>query len=630
MIRTLIAKEFREHWLALAALGAASFLGLMLIMLSAVVRDDQGALAGLRAFLIMFVTIAALVLGNRLVVREYQSKTQLSLEALPLTRLGMIVVKYLLGLALLIALVTVVLGLLTTLAARREAITPRGYLILAARTYAFTLCLYSLCFAMGLLGRYRVAIYLLGFIGFFMIDTLTDLELTRFGPIALVDERLGYERDEFPMQALGVTLGMAGGFTALAFVLALMREGSVAAILAQKMSHREKVFVAALALGLVFLTYAYDTKREKQPFDLAGAIAEVSDNAAVKLAVGSDQDLEAGKRLSRRVHNEVAAVVKYLDLSWSPPVFVTTRRDLDANRYEVGTLTESDGLLVRVNLSAADFDEDRFVAWVIREFLIVATRGRAKLEPKMWLLDGFGPFWVRRDRAGSELIDDRQLALRSLYGTADGFGDRERVEWLRFRERVGDDIAAGVAWSGLNTLARRQGPERCQAFLRSVLSCDVPDDARAWFIERHNRFETQLERHAAITWPELLAAWRDDLDAARRELATELAQLPRLSGAVTFDPLSPATRVVKYAVSIEPPPARGESRVSLLYADLDVFDQEIPPNEWQREEFDYAIEQAGELPGTRSRGDRFFATFSLEVKALGCTVISGWMRQEVR
>jgi hypothetical protein len=350
----------------------------------------------------------------------------------------------------------------------------------------------------------------------------------------------------------------------------------------------------------------------------------------VKTPVSSIQDADAGQRLTQRVHDEVAAVVEYLELAWSPPVFVATRRDLDANRYEVGTLSESDGLLVRVNLSATKFDEERFIAWLVREFLIVATHERAKLEPRMWVLDGFGSFWVRRDRAGADLLDDRRLALRALYGSAGGFGDRERAEWLRFRERVGDDIAASVAWSGLNTLARRQGPDRCRAFLRAVLGRTVPNDARAWFIERRHRIETQLERHAGIAWPEFLAAWQSDLDAARAAMASELARIPRLTGSVTFEPLSLDSRIVKYSVAIEPPPTDGKSRVSLVYADLGVFDQEVPPHDWEREEFDYAIEQTGELPGTRSRGDRFLSTFALEVDALGCEVISGWSRQEVR
>jgi hypothetical protein len=630
MISTLIEKELREHWAALAAVAIASLVGLLLIMLSAVVRDDQGsALAGLRVFLIMFVTIACLVLGNRLVVREYQGKTQLFLEALPLTRVRIITVKYLLGLGLLVAVVTIVLGLLTLLASRREFISMRFYQIVATRTYCFTLFLYSFFFVMGLLGRYRVAIYLVIFIGMAMIDSMTDLDLRHFGPVALVDERFPFERDELPVQPLLVTLGMAVGFTVLAYLLALMREGSAAALLAQKMTHREKVFIAVLVLGMLFLGYLYDTKREKEPFDLSGAIVEQSHAASVKLAVGSVQEQDAGRRLSRRVHDELAAVTEYLNLAWSPPVFVTTRRDLDANRYELGTLTESEGLLVRVNLSAANFDEKRFLAWLVREFLIAASRGRARLEPKMWVLDGFGLFWVRRDQAGSELLDDRMLALRALYGTADGFGDRERTEWLRFRERVGDDVAAAVAWSGLTTLSRQQGSERCQAFLRSMLGRAVDNDVRAWFTDRRYGLEDQLELTAGVRWPEFLKAWQAELDAARGQLP-ELARLPRLTAQVTFEPLSPDTRVVKYRVTIEPPPPQDDSRVALLYASLGVFDEPVDPRDWEREEFDFSVEQEGELPGTRARGDRFISTLSLEVHELGCAVISGWSRQEIR
>ena len=47
---------------------------------------------------------------------------------------------------------------------------------------------------------------------------------------------------------------------------------------------------------------------------------------------------------------------------------------------------------------------------------------------------------------------------------------RDLDRWLTFRERVGEDIAAGVAWSLLRVLAREQGEAGCQRLLRSALT----------------------------------------------------------------------------------------------------------------------------------------------------------------
>jgi hypothetical protein len=524
-------------------------------------------------------------------------------------------------------LVSAALGILMLQASRREVISARFFQIVSARAYSFSVFLYSFCFLMGLLGKYRVAIFLLLGIGMAMIDSMTELELKRFGPIALVDERLAFERDEFPLQALGVTLGMTVAFVVLTIVLVQLREGTAAAMLAERMSHREKVFVSAFLLGLIFLGTLYDQKRTKQPFAMADALVEESELAAVQLARGS-MDEESGRRLVKFVHDELAAVSEYLDLEWSPPVFVSTRRDLDPNRYEVGTLTESEGLLVRVN-PGTGFDESRFVEWLVREYLIVTSRGRAKLEPRMWVLDGFGPFWVRRKQMGSNLLDDRTMTMRALYGSASGSVDRDCANWLRFREQVGHDIAVGVAWSGLNALARRQGERQCQAFLRSVLGRRVPDNVRAWFQERRNPPGLLLQRHAAVSWPEFLNDWQSELDAARREVSEAVMRLPRLTGELTFQPLTSDTLVVKYRVAMEPAAAI-HSRVALVYAEIGAFNQELQPQDWQREEFDFTLEPQGELPGTRARGERIISTFSLDLKELGCTVISGWKRQEIR
>jgi hypothetical protein len=204
------------------------------------------------------------------------------------------------------------------------------------------------------------------------------------------------------------------------------------------------------------------------------------------------------------------------------------------------------------------------------------------------------------------------------------------MEWLSFRERVGDDIASGVAWSGLNVLSRLRGAEGCRSFLQSILGRTVPNDARGWWSDRGRPIEREIERCAGVRWPEFVAAWTAELAVTATELESELAKLPRITGAVTFEPISPDSRVVKYRVSIEPPPTAGDSRVAFLYAELGAFDAEVDPHDWRREEFDFAVDTAGDLPGSLGRGGRFFSTFALDVEELGCAVISGWARQEVR
>jgi len=50
----------------------------------------------------------------------------------------------------------------------------------------------------------------------------------------------------------------------------------------------------------------------------------------------------------------------------------------------------------------------------------------------------------------------------------------------------------------------------------------------------------------------------------------------------------------------------------------------------QWEDLEYRQAQSGELPLTHVRGSRIYWTFAVGCEALGCDVISGWRRQEIR
>ena len=244
MTVALIVKELREHWLPLLLIAGIMAVGFLLILAGVMLDDSGSRLEAVRRFLIALLPLGVLVLCNRLVVREYQSKTQLFLESLPVSRGRMIAVKYLLGLALVFLAVSLVFALAILVSLRSETLTGRFVGIVSARVYTFSWCLYSFFFLMGLMGRYRVAIYVFGILGLFALDALTQVELARFGPFVLVDDQFAFERVVFPRQALLVSLASGSVLVLLTLVLSLIREGTVATLLAEKMSHREKITVA--------------------------------------------------------------------------------------------------------------------------------------------------------------------------------------------------------------------------------------------------------------------------------------------------------------------------------------------------------------------------------------------------
>ena len=153
MIGTLLRKELRQHWWALLMVGAASVLGYLILLGTAIIKGEGGAsLAGLRLFILLIGTIAALVICHRFVAAEYQAKTQLFLEALPLPRWKMVTIKYGLGLAAIVLIVVLAFGMACLLAWHHQLLSLRFLAILAMRAFSFVWLIYSFFFLMGFMG----------------------------------------------------------------------------------------------------------------------------------------------------------------------------------------------------------------------------------------------------------------------------------------------------------------------------------------------------------------------------------------------------------------------------------------------------------------------------------------------
>lgn len=628
MTWTLLRKELRQHWLALLLITAAAMIGDALIIGASAARGgEETPFEGLRLFTMSIGVLGALVLNHRLVVLEYQSRTQLFLEGLPLARWRMVAVKYWLGLAALVLLSGGAIAVACLMAGRHEPLSVRQMILVSTRAFSTVWLVHSLCFMMGLLGRYRLALYIALSLSCAMIQEHKVVDLAHFGPAALLDERFAYEREIFPWAALQTTWALSLAFLFLAFGLSLTREGSVAAMLSEKMSHREKVFIAALLAGLLFAGSVLSNKAKKAPFDLLDAAVGRRPGVVVKVASGLGGSDPKALRLAEYVAEELAAARQYLGAEPLPSVFITERRDLDASRYERGALEQSEGVHVRANFLSAEWQDKNFLAWLLREVLTAATNGRATCESKRWVLEGFGLFWTGRDHPGAPLERDPSLALRALYGVETGFTAKDLRGWLSYSERVGGDIAAGVAWSGLKTLARRQGTEQCRSFLRAVLGAHEPKDIRASL--RAKPLDQILREQAGEGALAFFEQWTEELAVTRQSLAGELAQLPRLGGEITFIRISTESRKVRFRLRIQPSPMQ-ETRYSFLYNLLEAFDEEVLPSAIRREQNSYGVAPEAELPETYSRGGRLYWTLAMEVPALGCQVISGWNRQEIR
>ena len=620
MIASLLRKEIRQHWplLTITAMGILGLFGVMYLG-SELDEGVSHPFELLQRMAMIGAVILSMVVCNRLVVLEYQSKTQLFLEALPLTRAWMVAMKYVFGAAYVVAICGMIFAITSLLAVTFEELTLRHMGIVAMRTFSFVLMVYTFFFMMGLLGRYRVAIYILLFFCFAFYTQYTSRSASGVPILDLImSSKFAYERVIIPWSQLAITWGVIGGFLTVLFSMALVREGSVASMLAEKMSYQEKVFISCLILGISFFIGIFVERLESEPFELVGGI-EASEGPASVTVDGIVGEPTAGP-IAERVVTAVSDFAEFFGYETLPAAFVAFRSDLDADKYEQGQSTDADSIVVRVNMSDEKWDENEFIAFLVRDLQLAQSKRLNYCEPKLWLSDGARFYWAAQ--AANPLVDVEQLRLRAAYA-ADCFDATCPDRWLQLNDKVGDDIVSAIAFVGLEYLAEEYGKEDCHAFLRDVLSNRVPDDFRGVVHDSLNSMPGLMKKHFNTSYDSFREEWVARVQKLAEERAAELKSIPRITGQVSFESISDESRSLTWDVELSPQTDVFELR----YRRLEGFE----PRSGKRraESLRYPRDTQGELEDTFTIGDRVRTTFSIRNDDLGCDIISGWQNLTV-
>lgn len=508
MTRGLLAKELRQHALTLAFLFLVLLLGLASIVGNTTLRrTGGGGFEAVHLLLCSFVPLACLVLGQVLIATEFRQKTQLFLEGLPLPRWRMLAVKFSLGLAVMTVSVAAALCVAWHHARGSEAMTPRFATLLALKSAGWLWFFYTLCFAHSFLGRYRVPFGLALFFGWLAL-TSAGVRIAAFGPFALVDQRFAYEREVLPVEALAISAALGLGLAGLGFTLGLVRDATVASLLAEKMSSREKVFMTFLSVAVMMVAgYLFEHYKNSTPVQMPGAlearhgVVQVFASAAVDAPTPAE--LAALDQVSKRAAEELGALADYLGCKTFPPIFIVHRRDLKGGEWSDGNLKTAQGVLVRANLTEAKFDEASLHSWLVRHTLLAHTSGLAGRERHAWVLDGIGVWWPRRGRG----IDSDWLAPARMAMPAD-FSARHLAKWMTLRRDAGLKPARALAATGLATLAQRHGPDALQRFLSAMYSRAEPHDFRGWFSDIIHPARGRLRAATGVDEETFVAEWR--------------------------------------------------------------------------------------------------------------------------
>lgn len=515
-MRALVRKELIEHQLLLLFLILLSVSGMGLISGHKLIHDAGGsAFFPVKIALKTLIPLACVALTHALIALEFRHKTQLFLEALPLPRWRMLVVKYLLGLSVMLAIVVIILMVAWNAAHGGDRMTPRFATLLVLKSVGWTACIYALCFAHAFLGRYRVVFAVVLLFALHSLNVL-GVEVARFGPFQLVNTKFPYERVHFPVEALWATLAVALLLTALGFVLGLVRDATVASVLAEKMSRREKIFMGILLFAAIGLTASLQGHvKSSTPVELPGSIdayegvARVHASAAVDAPTAAENELLA--KVARDTAHELAELAAYLRCESLPPLFIVHRRDLPVNDFQNGFLTLSQGLLVKVNLTAPGFDPKRLQKWLRLHILAVRTKGLALRERNIWVLYGLAEWWDKRKGTSDHEEEWPGVVATAKKAMPAGFSSKDLNRWFLLQSQIGEDESEALAAAGLASLAGQYGDEVCRNFLSASFSQDFPEDVRGWLRDVFNPPRRRLKAAAHISPEQLVETWRESL-----------------------------------------------------------------------------------------------------------------------
>lgn len=625
----LLEKELRHH--AAIGMGLLLFLPFAYLIVALGVWATPDRVTFLMAhvvFLWVFLPLAGVVLGNRLVVTEYQGRTQLFIEALPIRRYEMVGLKLLLGLIALEAVAGASLLVTALIATSTEPVGPAMLALMAARGGAYVFCLWSLLFAMGFLGRLRIPLYVAMALTLIAIDSLTELDIWSFGPFELVDQQMALEREGLPAGALITTLALGAAFTALGFVLPLLNEGSVAESLSRRMSLKEKSVAGGLIVAATIAISALEERREKEPFSFQSEAVAAAEAAPIEVLYRTETARADAEALLETIEADLTGLRDALGWAELPPVRVSLWSSLAGDEVETVDLAQNEGVLVRADFRRGPgWDEWGFRSRLIEEVLDARTEDRASFEPYAAFTEGFARFWAGRDRLElcSEAPAGCPLALRALALDARaGPWDRDDLrQWFRFRERHGEAMTRAAAFSLVATLERLRGPEAVMTLARRLYGRDIPQDLRAVIHARRHPFPEVFGEAAGVSWDEFLGQWRSELARSRGlpEVAAALREVPEARGQVTIEREEGAIRTLAYRVWIEGGPPGGDLRFALLHRGLSPFDGPLERDELHQEVHELDGEGAAHrLVGRYGPGSRVFVALELESERLGCPI----------
>ena len=617
-MRALLRKELREHWLVLTCMWV--FAALTLLALQVQSNEKGSPMTAYHGMVFGFAPLLALLLASRLVVREYNGRTQLFLETLPISRSQVLATKWGLGAALLLLTLTLSFGV-TLLAARSQVSLNQHYIgLVAIRSMTFLLFIHALAFAIGLTGRYRFLLWAL-LVGCAMYAMQSgQMPVEQWPPFHLVRESMIYERLQLPLREVLLTALFTAGLLGASFALALGAEGSFVVALSRRMAAREKATVTVVIIALISCISVLEARKEKPLFVLAGSQhSKGKPDVAVALNLNPPTELALAEQLS----GDLRSMTGYLAIVPGAGLSLMPDETLDGGVFQRATLPRADGVVLRAAFASAQFDNDGLRAYALSEWLRWHSFDQAASEERRWLLDGFAQWSIAqalpqrqqqlalRAALAARLLRERHLSVEQALG-----------QWFTAREQLGGCLADALAWDLVSTLHARLGEPGFQAFARAALA--EHRSREAW--GRWSR-PSLAEQLALAHAPDLPTLARQVEGGRGGQAARFAAALDALGLAPIRFKAAPMAGGGAFEVAYQVgAPGAAAAPFAVRYVELKPWDGELAEESLARVD----ATANGVLPASFARGTRLFTAVERRIDSLGCTARLAAQRWELK
>lgn len=583
---SFIKKEIAEHGVAIGAL----IIGVLLALFVALARQQNqefsiSPLDILSYALFTFIPLAAFILGNRLIVRDYQSKAYLFTESLPVGRFAPLFVKYCSGALVVVGLMLITLYMAASYASVIDSITPSYFALLALKTGSLALLYWAVVFAISLSGHLRLVLYVILFGAVYYLLASSSVDVSDFGPFALLlDGTLVYERVEIPQQALIETWALIAAFTVIGFFIALWHEGSMAEVMARPMARRDYLLASFLIAAFLTLLSLLEETPKPDPFPIATQ-HRLDDNLHNVTVAYLDPALkDAAEPVLEGLVDDISSLQFRIGPLVLPPSYIV--HDGDIATWEF-IAERADGPLVYGNLKDANhYDRVVFRTTVLHQLLLDVSQGRAVFEHYHWFLDGYTRLITEANTAASTAeqrnANHDELMARALVSLDVLDNEVDLIyQWQTIADKIGYASAEALAYSALNYLKTVSSETVIDELATRWLAYPFEADSRAAVKRWLSNVPVEFKEITGIEWKEFSQGWQAALREAgtRREVAAFIQAMPYRRAAVNIvnDPLLGPLLIGSLAADNSSLPAIDEE-TALEHVRQDIYEDDEAPS----------------------------------------------------